>query len=194
MSRLQQGTARNSIAAWVVAALLSPITVARADEPVRGLTLSASGEEVIDTQAALVWRRCVEGLQWSGAGCKGEPLALTRREALDWARRQASPDAAHWRLPRAPELQRLARLRAQRRAVDPTLFPKAPASVWWSSSVDVSAGPVNQYNYGNILRGVNTENATELSFLHGLAVDMPSGELRKVYKDERLPLMLVRDH
>lgn len=176
---------------WTASWSLGP--QAHGEEPARGLSPSASGAEIIDIQAALVWRRCVEGLQWSAGRCKGEPVSLTRREALDWARHQTAGDAPRWRVPRAPELQRLARLRAQRRALDSTLFPMAPASVWWSASVDVNSGPVNQYNYGNILRGVNAANATDLSFLHGLAVDMSSGELRKVYKDERLPLMLVRD-
>jgi hypothetical protein len=189
-----------------------------AQQPAVGLLPTSDGLEIRDVRNSLSWRRCVEGMSWDGSTCQGEPLLLNRREAMqravDRARVEphvdsaASSKLAHgnglgnaqnldpsvptWHVPRAAELQRLIRPRAQGQGLDPRLFPNAPRSWWWTSTTEVSTSTVNPYNYDNIAHGVTQENSVNLNFLHGWAVLMTTGDLRSVHKDQRLPVLLVR--
>lgn len=172
------------------------------------LRLSADGSLVVEGEGSLSWSRCVEGSHWDGKTCSGTPLLMTRDEAIALARARnaAQPALASgvksglWRLPRVPELRRLAQeARSKTRVrgelpggLDAQLFPASPGGLYWSLTSQVDTAPVNPYNYSNITEGRRPDNANSIAFLHGWAVDMDSGEAKSlVPKRTRLPVRLL---
>lgn len=169
----------------------SSVCAAEAPDPPR-LGLSDDGAFVLDVRTQVAWPRCVEGMQWNGKTCIGKPLLLTHDEATARVRELAKARGLQLRLPRVIELQRLVRKAASPPGLDPVLFPASPRGWHWSATSSVSTAGVNQYDYGNIVRGRTEQNANHLKFLHGWAVDMSTGEARDdVTKRTRLPVRLV---
>ncbi|MDI1260502.1 DUF1566 domain-containing protein [Aquabacterium sp.] len=151
------------------------------------------GASVIDLQTTLVWSRCVEGMAWNGKSCKGKPKLANHAEAIMLAKSRKEAEGLSWRLPRAPELQKLAKWRASSPSLSAELFPAAPQDWYWSVTANVHSAPVNQYNYGNIQQGRTEGNANRMAFLHGWAVNSETGLARgDVAKSARLPVRLVR--
>lgn len=67
----------------------------------------ANGDEVLDSQTDIVWKRCAEGMSWNGTTCTGTPLEIRGyREALRYL--QSHTDG------RLPSIDELATLRAGR--------------------------------------------------------------------------------
>ena len=95
-------------------------------------TYSASGAEVTDVQAGLVWRRCSEGQIWSAGICSGTPTTFTHEQALAHAKTQGV-----WRLPNVKELSSLVDTSRFNPAIDGNAFPQTPSAVYWASSPDV---------------------------------------------------------
>ncbi|MBI5717446.1 MAG: DUF1566 domain-containing protein [Burkholderiales bacterium] len=175
---------------FVVAAAVAAGAAAAA-EP--ALVPSADGSELVDAAAGLTWARCVEGMQWDGRTCVGAPLRLTHGEAAGAAAARRRADGKHWRLPRVPESQRLARLARHVPASCASCLPGAPLEWHWTATSQVDTSRVNPYNYGNIRRGVNEESVNRLAFLHGWAVHSGSGEAdAAMAKKTRLVVRLVR--
>lgn len=161
--------------------------------PPAALALSPDGQEVINTPAGLAWARCVEGMQWSGKTCVGSPRYLDHTQALAAAAARRQADGLPWRLPRVPELKRLAGPGWATKTSSPSPFPAAPGTWHWTSTTTVDTSRLNPYAYGNIQRGVTGENMARISFLHGWAVHTGSGEADgEVNKRTRLPVRLVR--
>jgi hypothetical protein len=177
------------ICAW---ALLCGLTPARAtDAP---LAISADGQQLIDAQHGVWWSRCPEGMAWRGRQCQGTPQLMSQPEALKHAAARNTPGEG-WRLPRAAELHRL--FSADSGPKHPTPLLDALRDVdpdwYWSASASVDTGSVNTYSYGNIMRGLTSENANHMSFLHGWAVNARHGETRNdITKKTKLPVLLVR--
>lgn len=102
------------------------------------LAATASGQEVVDSKAALAWSRCVEGMSWTGQGCSGQPLRLSFSEAAERAAARSAAEGRAWRVPRAAELRRLSdRLAAGSSARLRRLFPDAPEGWVWTASVRI---------------------------------------------------------
>ena len=102
-------------------------------------------------------------------------------------------EGVNWRLPRVPELQRLFNKSAQPPGLDLTVFPAAPLDWTWTSTSDVKSAQQNQYAYGNAMQSRTGSTVNQMSYLHGWAVHMRTGESRKdVSKDAKLPVRLVR--
>jgi hypothetical protein len=165
-----------------------------ADAP--GLVLADHGAQILDPYTGLAWSRCVEGMRWNGKTrtCTGQPVRVSHAQALALAAARKAADGLAWRLPRVAELQRLMHRTRSGPALDPVLFPAAPAENHWAmtASIDTHISPVNQYNYANIQRGRTDENSTQLSFLHGWAMNPATGEARgDVLKRTELPVRLV---
>ncbi|TAK94291.1 MAG: DUF1566 domain-containing protein [Aquabacterium sp.] len=160
------------------------------------LTISADGETVIDAQAGVAWSRCVEGMHWTGKTCEGEAVLATHKEALSLAADRRKADGGDWRLPRVTALRQLASDMQALRDGGRSRFPRAPEGWYWagSANVDSTAPVVNQYNYGNLSQGRNSENTNRMAFLHGWAVDMATGEARGDFlkRTTRLPVRLMR--
>lgn len=172
-----------------LAALAAPPV--RAAKP-RAFEVSADGREVLSRADGLVWERCPVGSLWNGRACAGEPARLDHAGALAAARSHGGPQGGAWRLPRAPELQRL----AQRLAHDPAsarvAFPQNPDAPLWSASVRIEAPGLNPYAYANIQKGLGPDGVNQIGFLHGLAVDGTGGEVLMLRKSTPLPVRLVR--
>lgn len=152
------------------------------------------GAQILDPYTGLAWARCVEGMRWNGKTCTGQPVRVSHAHALALAAARKDADGFAWRLPRVAELQRLLHRAGPPLGLDPVLFPAAPAESHWAmtASIDTNLSPVNQYNYANIQRGRTDENTTQLSFLHGWAVNPATGEARgDVLKRTELPVRLV---
>jgi hypothetical protein len=159
------------------------------------LVLSEDGADVINQRTHQAWPRCVEGMRWTGKTCTGQPLLLDHAEAIALVAARRKTDGQRWRLPRVTELQRLMDKNAHPPGLDPVLFPAAPRDWHWSATANVNSSSVNvnQYSYGNIMRGRTNENSTQMAFLHGWAVNMATGEAREdVAKRTRLAVRLVR--
>lgn len=156
-------------------------------------SLSADGAYVLDQRAGLAWPRCVEGMQWSGKTCTGQPLLLDRAEATALATDRWKAEGVGWRLPRAAELQRLVDKSLSPPGLHPQLFPAAPGQWHWSSTANVSPPSVNQYTYGNIVQGRAGDGARQAAMLNGWAVNLSTGEARgDAARTSKLPVRLVR--
>lgn len=95
----------------------------------------ADGAEVTDQKTGLIWRRCVEGMNWDGSTCADDPSIFSHEEALQRAAAQASSGSA-WRLPTIKELSSIyiANKSINHAGVDQTAFPATPSDWFWSSS------------------------------------------------------------
>ncbi len=152
---------------------------------------SEDGLYVLDDRSRLAWQRCVEGMQWNGSTCTGEPRRMTYSEAQALAIARGKAEGVRWRLPRVPELRRLVNRSKKPPTVDPVLFPATPREFHWTGTASVNTATVNPYAYGNVQRGGMGESG--LKAQQGWAVDMDSGEAQgSVGKGMRLPVRLVR--
>jgi hypothetical protein len=90
---------------------------------------SADASEVTDSQTGLVWRRCAEGMAWSGSTCTGTTATYSHEQALAHARTQTG-----WRLPSVKELGSITDRSRSTPAIDVTAFPGTSFAWFWSSS------------------------------------------------------------
>ncbi|RTL45043.1 MAG: DUF1566 domain-containing protein [Burkholderiales bacterium] len=182
-------------AVWMLlaaAGLASRVAVAEPLPPPPGLTVSADGQELLDTVSGQAWSRCVEGMRWDGRACQGEAALFTLAEALAMARARSETSGKGWRVPRVPELKLLGE-RLARAAQGPALAPAAPAGWYWTSTVRIDSEAVNPYAYRNVQRGATETHADRLVPQVGWAVDPRTGDARPdMPRHERLPLRLVR--
>jgi hypothetical protein len=99
--------------------------------------MSDDGQEVTDNQTNLIWRRCSEGMNWDGLTCTGSATTFSHEAALQHASAQAISTGFAWRLPNIKELSSILDRNFGTPAIDPTIFPATPASIFylfWSSS------------------------------------------------------------
>ncbi|MEQ1838161.1 MAG: DUF1566 domain-containing protein [Candidatus Nitrotoga sp.] len=109
--------------------LLAILPVAASAKP---YTVSADGSEVTDQETGLIWRRCAEGMVFSGGTCTGTAGKFTHEAALQQAATQASSTGIAWRLPSIKELSSIADKKSSptRRAA----FPATPVGLFWSAT------------------------------------------------------------
>ncbi len=89
---------------------------------------------VTDTRTALMWKRCSEGQNWNGSSCVGEASAHPWSSALALAESVNYAGHGDWRLPNIKELRGLVEECRANPAINDTVFPNTPSSVFWSSS------------------------------------------------------------
>jgi len=87
-----------------------------------------AGDEVTDTVTELIWKRCAEGMSWSGGTCVGTATTFTWDGALAHAATQSG-----WRLPNMKELISLMETACYAPAINQTAFPATPGSAWSGS-------------------------------------------------------------
>ena len=92
-------------------------------------TYTNNGAEVKDSVTGLIWKRCLEGMNWSGTACTGEALQLDRATALSHAK-----DQSDWRLPSVEELESILEEPPKPATIDATAFPNTQKGWHWSSS------------------------------------------------------------
>lgn len=95
-------------------------------------TPSADGQEVTDTTTGLVWRRCVEGMEWNGSACKVKPLKFKLAAARERAAEAAKTSNKAWRIPNKDELMGIVAKTKSKPKIDLTAFPNSPAAVFWA--------------------------------------------------------------
>lgn len=76
----------------------------------------------------LTWKRCAEGMTWTGSSCSGTAKTHTRSQAN-------ALTAGGWRLPTIAELVTIIERENINPAINNTIFPNTPASGFWSTSV-----------------------------------------------------------
>jgi hypothetical protein len=105
--------------------------------------ISEDGAEVSDTQTGLIWRRCAEGMNWSGTTCAGEAAALTSlQRVLVHAKAEAGAAKAAWRVPTVDELKSITNIhRDDSQGIpgaagsDAIAFPAIPLRAFWSATL-----------------------------------------------------------
>lgn len=177
-----------------VGMVLGALATAAAGKPAPPEWLvTADGGYVVHLSAGMAWPRCVEGMRWSGRACTGQPLMLDHAAALALAQRRARAEGVAWRLPQMKELQGLARQAAKPAAALGPWLPDNPPGWSWSATANLDTRSVNEYNYGNMARGVTAENMARVQFMHAWAVDTTTGEARKdALRRSTLLVRLVR--
>jgi Protein of unknown function (DUF1566) len=96
---------------------------------------SADGSEVIDSATGLTWRRCSEGMTWSGSTCTGTAATYTHEQALLRGKSEATASGKAWRVPNVKELSSITKLGVSiSPSIDIAAFPATPSSGFWSSS------------------------------------------------------------
>lgn len=89
--------------------------------------ISTDSSELTDKKTGLIWRRCVEGMVFSGGTCSGEALELSYEDVLQRAKSEASRSGKAWRVPEAHELVGLVD-RSRSPMINPTAFPAQPCT------------------------------------------------------------------
>lgn len=134
------------IAAFALIAL-----VAAASHAQGRFSVSADGQEVLDTTTQLTWRRCAEGLHWDGKTCAGKLMKFTYAAAKQQAASTAKGDGKGWRVPARDELVALVDMSVKKKPrIDVMAFPKTPSALFWASrpgsNDDLNAWLVNFTN------------------------------------------------
>ena len=129
--------------------------------PSGDFTVLGNGEMVRHEPTGLEWRRCVEGMSWTGTGCAGTASTWTWHGAL-----QHADAVSGWRLPNINELRSIVERCKAGPAVNEQVFPGTPSvPAFWSASpyagepdrawfVYFSGGSSNWLNLNNSTFGV----------------------------------------
>ena len=96
--------------------------------------ISTDGTEVADKTRGLIWRRCAEGMEYSGGTCTGTASEFTYNDALQHAAAQASRTGKAWRVPNLDELFSISDKNFGSPTIDTIAFPATPSLYFWSAS------------------------------------------------------------
>jgi len=102
-------------------------------------TYNTAGDEVTDTVTNLIWKRCAEGMIWSGATCTGTATTFNWEGALAQAANVAQSTGVAWRMPNLKELKSLTEKACYNQGINQTVFPAEPGSAWSGSPYAASA-------------------------------------------------------
>lgn len=187
--------ARRFIPRLALTALLvfavSPFVRAEAG-PAPGPVLTKDGAYVVDVRNRLAWPRCVEGMQWDGRSCTGEPRLMTYGEAAAWTAARARTDGVPWRLPRVTELRPWAGRGSKNANAAAEFFPRAPLDWYWTVTASIDAESINPYDYDNIRQG--RTQGSRLGVQQGWVVNMATGQAEGgISRRSRLVVRLVAD-
>ena len=97
--------------------------------PSSDFTALEGGAVVRHLPSGLEWRRCAEGMSWTGTGCTGSASAWTWQGAL-----QHVDSVPGWRLPNINELRSIVERCTRDPAVNQQVFPGTPSHWFWSAS------------------------------------------------------------
>lgn len=93
----------------------------------------------LDTTTGLVWKVCSEGQTWANSpSCTGAATSYNWKAALDTVKTLNNTAGfagkTDWRLPNIKELASITELQCVSPAINLTIFPDTPPSVFFSSS------------------------------------------------------------
>ena len=133
--------------------------------------ISHDNGTVSDKNTGLMWKKCSEGQKWTSGHCSGKAGKYKWQLAQDNAKSVNYAGYSDWRVPTNKELRSLVFCSNsddhsqscsgdyQKPTINQNVFPKTPASYFWSSSVNAenSSSAWNIYFYygNNYSKGVN---------------------------------------
>ena len=97
--------------------------------PSSDFTPLENGAVVRHETTGLEWRRCTEGMTWTGSSCTGTANFYNWQQALQQAHGQAG-----WRLPNINELSSIVEECRESPVINLQVFPNTPTSYFWSGS------------------------------------------------------------
>ena len=89
-----------------------------------------AGDEVTDTVTGLIWKRCAEGMSWSGSTCTGTATSFTWEGALELAASVAQTTGVPWRMPNIKELRSLVETACAGPSINQAAFPATSYNAW----------------------------------------------------------------
>ncbi len=95
---------------------------------------------VTHSRTGLMWKRCAEGQTWSTGTCSIvlAGYATTWTDALLAARNSNFANHTDWRLPNFKELESIVEDKCYSPAINASIFPNTPPSLFWSASAAAS--------------------------------------------------------
>lgn len=117
---------------WLLLLLVSCLSLPVQSE--NRFEISSDGQEVLDTQTQLVWKRCPEGMTWEIDHCQGDATYWMWHEALALAVQATKASGKLWRVPNVKELYSIIDLTQPEMAINLQVFPATPNGQFWSSS------------------------------------------------------------
>jgi len=117
---------------------------------------SSDGAEVTDQKTQLIWRRCAEGMEYSGDTCVGIAGTFDYNGALQRATDQANKTGLGWRVPDKDELASIVDKSLPNSSIDPTSFPATPNNWFWTSSRHVANRTAWIVSFNNNYTGSST--------------------------------------
>ncbi len=129
--------------------------------------ISTDGSEVTDKKTGLIWRRCAEGMVYSGGTCSGTAQEFDYEQALQHAQSEASRSGKAWRIPERDELVGLVD-KKHNPTINPKAFPAQPCTdgsygVCSFRSVTRSARYSTHYTVG-FRAGLDSDPANDTAF------------------------------
>jgi len=94
---------------------------------------NSAGDEVTDTVTGLIWKRCAEGMVWSGGTCAGTATPFTWYGALAQTAFFSDYTGVAWRMPNLKELESLVETACYDMAINQTAFPATQRYAWSAS-------------------------------------------------------------
>jgi len=107
--------------------------------------ISTDGSEVTDPKTGLIWRRCAEGMIFSGDTCTGTAGLFTDQEAVTHGISEAKSTGIAWRLPNVRELASIVDKSVRKPSIDSKAFPATPSHWFWTSTPFVDANYVGAW-------------------------------------------------
>ena len=101
--------------------------------PSSEFSVVADGSVVRHDRTGLEWKRCPEGMDWTGSECSGSLLTMSWKAALQ----HATNIDGDWRLPNVRELRSILERCRHGPSVNTKVFPNTPGDYFWSASPSV---------------------------------------------------------
>lgn len=146
------------------------------------------GETVRHLPSGLEWRRCPEGMNWTGDQCAGSGLMFTWQEALEYAETQDQ-----WRLPNLSELESL----IERCRIGPSLNTEllgAGSGEWYLSSTPFLPEPdfARAVNFSDGIDGAVSKSGEYLiRLVRGEQVDLPEASFSLLVESTGAPAVSI---
>ena len=126
--------------------------------------LSPDGQEVTDAATGLIWKRCPEGMQWSGSACTGDAQAMTFDKARALAQSVAASEKKPWRVPKLDELFHLVDKSQGVPTLDARAFPDTPAMQFWTANINAKEGQGHRAHFVFFATGESSEEVRAMPF------------------------------